>query len=194
MSFNKTLVYADVYPSKIGKWEETAITGMTENIQKAEHYLTTPSWCGSTNIPRCVEIKHLYRCRIHPDHYYRRGGKCIECKAEWERRERAERERNCLKRMGKKARDTNIADCAQMKCIKRKETMMKLRRPGITQIPNVSLVEKPGKWPIKRKQQNPGTQLSPELERALKEDREKEDCKGKAQGLTIYKAKKKWMD
>ena len=95
---------------------------------RTEYYLAFSSWCGSANIVRCVEIKQIYQWRIHPGRYYRRGGRCIECKAEWERRERAEREQNRLKRLEKKVRDTNIADFGQIGYGKRKQNITETRK------------------------------------------------------------------
>ena len=142
---------------------------------------------------RCVEIKHMHHCRVHPTHYYRRGGKCIECRAEWERRERAEREQNRLKRLERKARNTNIADSAQIGRDKRKETITKADRHRMTNMSKVSLVEKPGRWPTNKKQQNPGTQPALDLVRAPKEDQKQKNSKGQNQDPTLHKDKKNWM-
>lgn len=138
---------------------------LSRRILRAEYYLTVPSWCGSANIQRCVEIKHMYQCRIHPGHYYRRGGKCIECKAEWERRQRAEREKNRLKRLEKKAKDTAKTDFA---IAGNGSRLGAFSKPGKrqTQVHKISMLPKPRKLPMKPRQEACGTKLSPEMKTA----------------------------
>ena len=104
----------------------------------------------------------MFQCQIHRNHYYRKGGKCIECKEQWKREERAQREQDRVKKLDKKAKDTAKADFA-------------IAGNGS----RLGAFTKPGK------RQSPVPKIKcPEQERG----------KGKTQGLTLHKAKKKWMD
>lgn len=170
----------------------TIITGMTKNTPKTKNPLIDASWCGSTNIRQCVRIKHLYQCRIHPHHYSRKRGKCIECLEEWDRRESAQREEERMRKMQKKARDASKGNFTTAG-----KHVEVVTRPGNlrqTQKPKPSIVQKPGKWPMRQRQQIMATQVAPELEQAPEEDEEPSKGKGKTQGLTLYRAKKKWRD
>ena len=167
---------------------------MPNTTYNVNYYLIAPSWCGSTNIPRCVEMKHLYQCQIHPIHYSRKPGKCIECLEEWDRRER---EADRLWKMEMKAKDAEFTKTRKSQFA---ETLTKPGKIRQTQVPKVVNVAKPGRWPkpSKREEQSPEAEKVPELELELEQDRddgqERGKNKGKTHGLTLYRAKKKWRD
>ncbi|CAF9914991.1 hypothetical protein IMSHALPRED_002302 [Imshaugia aleurites] len=165
-----------------------------EHILNAGCYLTVSSWCGSVKIQRCVEIGHLYQCHIHPDHYSRKPGKCIECQQEWERRERAQRDQDRAMKLEKKARDTANGNLANTRNGMLAESATKPVKQRPTPIPKVSMAQKPGKWPLKQKKEIPGSQLASEVEQAAEAGQDDVKGKGKTQGLSLYKAKKKWKD
>lgn len=175
------------------KWE-TAITGTNKNTPQAEYYLTVPSWCGSTNIQRCVQVGHLYQCRVHPKHYSRERGDCIQCIQQWGRTEREQREQERVKKAEKKAKDTGNAEFLNIRNSKWAEASTKPVKARQTQIPRASVVQKPGKRPIKRNQEESRQQVASEVEQPPEDDHEKGRGKGKTHGLTLFTAKKKWMD
>ncbi|KAL9132995.1 MAG: hypothetical protein Q9175_005829 [Cornicularia normoerica] len=157
-------------PSRRAEKKCTIITGMTKNTPKTKNPLIGASWCGSTNIRQC----------------------CIECLEEWDRRESAQREEERMRKMQKKARDASKGNFTTAG-----EHVEVVTRPGNlrqTQKPKPSIVQKPGKWPMRQRQQIMATQVAPELEQAPEEDEEPSKGKGKTQGLTLYRAKKKWRD
>lgn len=186
---------ADANEPRKQKWG-ALITGMPNTIQKVKYYLIIPSWCGSTNIPHCVEIKHLYQCRIHPNHYSRRPGKCIECLEEWDRRERASREADRVRKMEKKARDAGDVEFTKTGKGKFAETLTKPGKMRQTLVPKVERGTKQGRWPkpSKHEEPRPEAEKAPELEQDRDDGQERGKNKGKTHGLTLYKAKKKWRD
>lgn len=141
-----------------------------------------------------MELQHLYQCQIHPHHYSRKLGGCIECIEEWERKERVERERKRVQTMEKKARDTGKADLVITKDNQGPGTVTKHGKNGQTQNQKASAAQKPGKWPKKQRQQMTGAPLAPEIPEVLREDGEQPRGKAKTQGISLYKAKKKWKD
>lgn len=110
---------------------------------------------------------------------------------DWDRRERAQRELERVKKMDRKARDSRNGECVNGRDGKQTAAITKPEKSRQTQNP---VVQKPGRWPRKQRQPMTGVPLAEAAPETLREDEEKPRGKGKTQGLTLYKAKKKWTD
>ena len=147
------------------------------SLWKSIRCLTFPSWCGSVNVLRCVDRRHLIQCRIHPRHYFRVNGKCVECQEEWSRKEQHERKKVLAREMEKKAKDNGGANLRMTKNDKHLGPDKKLGK-------NNKPVQKTGKWQTDALEAN----------HASKKDQEHGKGKSKALGPDTHKAKKKWRD
>ena len=94
--------------------------------------------------------------------------------------------------MEKKARDTGNAKFAQTRDGESREAATKPPGHRQTQAPRASMIQKPGKWPMKHRQQISGAQLAPGAEQTAVERQDQEKGKSKTQESTLFKAKKKW--
>ena len=141
--------------------------------------LTFSSWCGCANIVRCVAVGHLFQCHVHPGHYSRVRGDCIECKDGWERKEQTELEMNRKRKEEKKLKDSGRADLLIIRKDKGLESVKKVGNKH-------KAARKPGKWHTE----------APEATQPSKEDEEdgKGKGKGKALGTHKFTAQKKWRD
>ena len=178
---------ADMHSSRIQ--EMGASHHWYASLWRIEYSLTFPSWCGRGNVIRCIELGHLYQCIIHPNHYSRKPGGCIQCLQEWQREEVARKHQNRAMQAERKARDTGNANVFDARNVKHPETIAKPGKARQT-VPNARPVQKPGKWSTTKQ----------EISRAHvdNEDQDEEQVhgkgKGKALGPATFKAKKKWRD
>ena len=141
-----------------------------------------------------MEIGHLFQCRVHPNHYSRTRGKCIECMAEWERREKEEREKDRARMIEKKARDTGNAKLAKVRYSEGPEIVTKPWNTRRTGDPKFKFAQKLRKWPAKQQKETSGPQLDSEAEQIPCEGQAHVKDKGTTFGLGLFKAKKKWRD
>ena len=159
--------------------------------------LTFPSWCGRANIIRCIEVGHLYQCLIHPEHYSRKPGGCIQCQEEWQRQEQARKNQNRANRAERKAKDTGNANFFNARNGKRPDTIAKPVKARQTEMPNARPAQKPGKWST-NKQEISSAHVGPPTNHTPNEDQDQDQDhgkgKGKALGPATFKAKKNWRD
>lgn len=97
--------------------------------------------------------------------------------------------------MDKKAKDTAKANLAKGGNGKLVETVANSGKRH-TQIPSIAKATKPGRRPMKQREDESATKLTTGIDPDSNEGPEegKGRGKGKTQGLTLFKAKKKWLD
>ena len=153
--------------------------------------LTFPSWCGKTNTIRCIEVGHLYQCVIHPDHYSRKPGGCIQCLEEWRRQEATRKRDDHAKQAARKGKDTGNANVFNVRNGKRPDTIAKAVRARQTEMPNARPAQKMGKWSTNM-QEISSAHIESLTNRIPDDDQDQE--RGKGLGSATFKAKKKWRD
>ncbi|KAF6226651.1 hypothetical protein HO173_012397 [Letharia columbiana] len=103
---------------------------------------------------------------------------------EWDRRERAQREQDRVRKLERKAKDAGNADFANTNNDNQREIIMKPEKPRQTATAKAGVTQKSRKWPKREKQQVSGAQLAPEAEQGRKGERKGQSQDSSSVGIS----------